>query len=500
MDTKLRDKLAMIFWLLLLSYGTGGLFNAWSSLWSIPYFSAFSWIFTGGAAMALAIVFIWFNNAKLTRQLSPEKWQPFYDRIPLDAALIIVLISWGVCLDHFRSSNILDINYVNTYSSSFIYYFVHGTIAFSFSLFQSVFLYRRLKAFSNWQHDVKASLSYRLWKIVSEAFVRRHLAWQLLFLALSVGASGVFVVGVLIEAQFFIFLLPLFILSCLLMLFMFKRIGYLNQIVTASEQAAQGNLQQNLPVKGKSIFAELAQNINTMKDGVHVSRQEQAKSERLKTELITNVSHDLRTPLTSIMTYTQLLKDQQLPQEEQRKYVDIIDQKSKRLKMLIEDLFEVSKMASGSVELIKSRIDINQLLEQALGEHDDAVQQSSIQIRVSKPNTPVMAFVDGQKLWRVFDNLIGNILKYSMDHTRAYIQLEEDHHQIKLTFKNISKFELSDNLDELFERFKRGDESRHTEGSGLGLAISKSIIDLHEGRMDLTVDGDLFKVTILLKK
>jgi signal transduction histidine kinase len=231
---------------------------------------------------------------------------------------------------------------------------------------------------------------------------------------------------------------------------------------------------------------------------VKTSIHAQAKSERLKTELITNVSHDLRTPLTSIITYTELLKSPEISDEERRKYIEVIDRKSIRLKELIDDLFEVSKMASGTVELLKEKVDIIQLIQQSLAEHSEALIDSQVQLRISNPDYPVYAFVDGQKLWRVFENLIGNIHKYSLENTRAYITVKSENNQLEITFKNISKYEISENTDELFERFKRGDESRHTDGSGLGLAIAKSIIDLHEGKMEISIDGDLFKVTILL--
>ena len=225
---------------------------------------------------------------------------------------------------------------------------------------------------------------------------------------------------------------------------------------------------------------------------------EQAKSERLKTELITNVSHDLRTPLTSIITYSELLKTPDLSEADRAAYIEVIDRKSKRLKVLIDDLFEASKMASGSVELIKERVDLVQLLQQALAEHNEEIDQTSLKFRVTNPETPLYSIVDGQKLWRVFDNLINNILKYSLENTRVFMSLQKVDDKAMITFKNITKYELAESVDELFERFKRGDESRHTEGSGLGLAIAKSIVDLHEGNLDIEVDGDLFKVTITL--
>lgn len=180
-------------------------------------------------------------------------------------------------------------------------------------------------------------------------------------------------------------------------------------------------------------------------------------------------------------------------------YVEIIDRKSKRLKVLIDDLFEVSKMASGNMELKKDKVDLVQLLQQTLAEHDNAINASSLQFRFTTPGVPVYAVVDGQKFWRVFDNLIANILKYSLENSRVYIAVQTLDNQVSITFKNVSRYEINGNMDELFERFKRGDSSRHTEGSGLGLAIAKSIVDLHEGQLDLEMDGDLFKVTITLR-
>jgi len=193
-----------------------------------------------------------------------------------------------------------------------------------------------------------------------------------------------------------------------------------------------------------------------------------------------------------------LLKNPELTEEERKNYLDIIDRKSKRLKALIDDLFEATKMASGSVELNRERVDLAQLIEQALAESGAKDGSAGPEFRVRLPERPVLAFVDGQKIWRVFDNLISNMIRYSLEGTRAYITLERANGMVEIAFKNVSKYELGDNVDELIERFKRGDASRHTEGSGLGLAIAKSIVDLHGGSFGLEVDGDLFKVTVRL--
>jgi signal transduction histidine kinase len=312
-------------------------------------------------------------------------------------------------------------------------------------------------------------------------------------------ASGFGFLVVCISPPTIVVYVPLFIIVTIPALTIIcRRVGHLNRIVLHTTELARGNIQPDLVIHGASTMATLARNVNALKQGMETSQAAQAKSERFKADLITNVSHDLRTPLTSIITYTELLQTPELAAEHRDAYVEIIDRKSKRLKVLIDDLFEISKMASGSIELAKEKVDMGQLLEQALAEHDEMIRQSTLQFRVTKPDTPIYCVVDGQKLWRVFDNLIGNILKYALDHTRVYISITTTADKVEMTFKNITKYELSDNIDELFERFKRGDASRHTDGSGLGLAIAKSIVDLHGGDLNLEVDGDLFKATVIL--
>ncbi|TGB00232.1 GHKL domain-containing protein [Sporolactobacillus shoreae] len=165
---------------------------------------------------------------------------------------------------------------------------------------------------------------------------------------------------------------------------------------------------------------------------------------------------------------------------------------------MIDDLFEASKMASGAINLHKEKVDLTELMTQALAEYDEAIQKEALDFRLKFPEKPLYVFVDGQKVWRVFDNLISNILKYSLEHTRVYLSLDQESGEAVAVFKNITKYELGANIDELFERFKRGDASRHTEGSGLGLAIAKSIVDLHDGLFEIDLDGDLFKVTMKL--
>lgn len=293
---------------------------------------------------------------------------------------------------------------------------------------------------------------------------------------------------------FYCFLFIVFVVPTTI--YFYNSLAQLNKVIDKTEKIVEQNSNEKIILSKKSPFKELAEQINTMKDGVESSQFEQSKSDRLKTELVTNVSHDLRTPLTSIITYTELLKKEDLSQEEKTQYVDVIDKKTQRLKMLIDDLFEISKMSTGNVELTKQDVDITQLLQQALGEHESDIKNSALRFEVNLPKNPIIINIDGQKYWRAIDNLISNAIKYAMDGTRVFVVLEDIGNEIQLTMKNISKYEISEDVNELYERFKRADASGHTEGSGLGLAIAQSIVELHKGNMTISIDGDLFKVVV----
>ena len=219
----------------------------------------------------------------------------------------------------------------------------------------------------------------------------------------------------------------------------------------------------------------------------------------MKTELITNVSHDLKTPLTSIINYIDLLKREDIEPESARDYVNVLDNKAQRLKVLIDDLFEASKAASGAMELNIEKIEIVQLLKQVLGENDERISNHGLSLRVNTPEEKVFIKGDGKRLYRVFENLISNIVKYSMENTRVYIDIIKEDECVKIVMKNIAAYELNFDVNEITERFKRADEARTSEGSGLGLAIAKSIVELHGGTFYIEVDGDLFKSIITLK-
>ncbi|MEW9096768.1 MAG: HAMP domain-containing sensor histidine kinase [Clostridiaceae bacterium] len=295
----------------------------------------------------------------------------------------------------------------------------------------------------------------------------------------------------LLYALFYVLVIPYYIL---------KKISSLNRIIKGTDEIVSGNLNYTIEEEEKGMLSRLAYNINNMKQGFKNSLESEMKSERLKSELITNVSHDLKTPLTSIINYVDLLKRENLSKDEIEGYIGVLDRKTQRLKILIDDLFEASKMASGSVELNVELVDIVSLVNQALAEFDEKIKKSPLAFKINLGNEKIYAYLDGKKTWRVFENLINNALKYSQPNTRVYIDLEEREHNIIFTIKNVSAYEMDFNVEEIFDRFKRGDKSRNTEGSGLGLAITKSIVEMQGGKLDIEIDGDLFKAMVTFCK
>ena len=220
------------------------------------------------------------------------------------------------------------------------------------------------------------------------------------------------------------------------------------------------------------------------------------KSERFKTELITNVSHDIKTPLTSIINHTDLLKKENIETEPVKGYIEVLDRQSERLKKLITDLLEASKASSGNIKLDIAEVDAGLMLEQVYGEYQNKFEKAGLTGIVTKPSETVFIKADANHLFRVFDNILGNVVKYAQPGTRVYIDLTQNDETITISFKNISKEKLNITGEELMERFVRGDRSRNTEGSGLGLSIAKSLANLMGGKLEIVIDGDLFKVEV----
>lgn len=272
-----------------------------------------------------------------------------------------------------------------------------------------------------------------------------------------------------------------------------------DRIVKGIRKLSQGNLESGIDTKNLfGDYLEIAQLLPKIQDGLSKAIQKSIRDERMKTELITNVSHDIKTPLTSIINYIDLLKRSKPQGENVEHYLEVLTQKSQRLKQLIEDLVEASKASSGTLLLENKNLDLTELMQQAEGEFQEKLAQKNLQILVNFPQPPVTIFADGRRMFRILENLLQNVYKYAMKGTRVYFDLEViDGKRAMMTLRNISAAPLNITEEELTERFVRGEESRTTEGSGLGLSIAKDLVKLQGGEFSLSIDGDLFKVVLI---
>lgn len=281
-----------------------------------------------------------------------------------------------------------------------------------------------------------------------------------------------------------------------------KEVDKFKQIHDATEKIYKGDTNIKLDESlYTGVLKELAIYINDIAGGFSNAIKESLKSERLKTELITNVSHDIKTPLTSIINYVNLLKQENIQNEKAKEYIEVLDNKSQRLKKLIEDLVEASKASSGNIKINKEVLNVKELLNQVTGEFEDKFNSRGLNIISKLPEKTVYIKADSRYLYRVLENIYSNVAKYAEENTRVYIDcILEEENTVAIYVKNISKDELNISADELMQRFVRGDKSRNTEGSGLGLSIAKSLTELQDGTFNIYLDGDLFKVAIKFKR
>ena len=297
-------------------------------------------------------------------------------------------------------------------------------------------------------------------------------------------------------------LIPLIVYSIILFFVMKKVLNGIKKkyqlLLKSTNQLAEGQL--DLPIEGDvGIFRPIQDELKKIQSGFKKAVDEEVKNERMKTELVTNVSHDLRTPLTAIITYIDLLKNEK-DEEKRKEYTEVLERKSLRLKALIEDLFEMSKAASKTIQMNYMKVDLVGLIRQAELENEEKIREAHLEFRWKLPEDKVVLWLDSEKTYRIFENLIVNITKYAMPHTRVYIEMNERPDDVQIFMKNVSAGELNFNTEEITDRFVRGDSSRNTEGSGLGLAIAKSFAQLQHGNLNITTEADLFKAEIILPK
>lgn len=287
------------------------------------------------------------------------------------------------------------------------------------------------------------------------------------------------------------------LLQCVGLLGIFLLVRDTNRLIDGVSEIVKGNLDYKIETTSRwGVYNELTNNINHIGDGLKKAIETSLKDERMKTELITNVSHDLKTPLTSIINYINLLKTEKMPTPEAEHYVEVLDNKAQRLRQLTEDLVEAAKATSGNVELEMMPITFDELMRQAVGEFEDKFAAKQLSLVTSFPEGRVSILADGRRLYRVLENLLQNVCKYAMPNTRVYADLVHVEDTVMFTMKNVSEAPLNISAEELMERFTRGDSSRTTEGSGLGLSIAKDLTHLQGGTFDIILDGDLFKVVI----
>ncbi|MCF8019307.1 MAG: HAMP domain-containing histidine kinase [Vallitaleaceae bacterium] len=328
--------------------------------------------------------------------------------------------------------------------------------------------------------------------------------WLLLLLVAYGGMNMFFILLFLVGFNIgitFLLSLPMFIaFNIIVLLFVNERIRTLNKMMHATKERVNGHI--NYPLETKSLtreFREWGEELNQQQIGMEKALEEAMKGERMKTELITNVTHDLKNPLTSIINYVDLLKNEEIDSDDTKNYLQILEEKSLRLKSLIEQLVEASKASSGNVEIDLESLDAYVLLQQVIGEYEEAFADKGLIMVMDEPMPPFMIEGDGRLLHRVIDNLMANVAKYALENTRVYISFiekEKNESHVAIEIKNISKEALNMAPELLTERFIRGDRSRHTEGNGLGLSIAKSLSEAMGASLDIGIDGDLFKATL----
>lgn len=318
----------------------------------------------------------------------------------------------------------------------------------------------------------------------------------------SLAFAGYLLINALLSYRFFtrggfLAFLLLIAVNGAALYFLLNMIRQMRTLSAAGQAMANGDLSYCVDTSGmKREFREHGENLNSIGRGMAIAVNERMKSERFKTELITNVSHDLKTPLTSIVTYIDLLQKEDIQDEKAKEYIDTIARQSKKLKKLTEDLIDASKASSGALNVNMERVNISELLRQSSAEYGERMEAVNITPVVNMPEEDIYVRADGRLLWRVVENLLQNICKHGMPGTRAYLEARTENGRAVVSFKNISQQQLNIPVEELLERFVQGDESRSRGGSGLGLSIAESLTELMKGKLKLSLDGDLFKVEL----
>ena len=480
---------------------TGTRAQTWLTLADWCY--GFRYWFIGILAASLLLcvaLFIFLMCAAGHRDDSDAITKNAIDRIPFD--LFLFLMISGVCL--------LTMPILEGFLSDSVFTWVIAAImftgAFLLALLFCMSFATRMKA-ESFTGLIKSCIVYKLlrwcWRLIKKLL--GALAALLKALPL-LGRWGIALIALLLVEFFYtcanhwdmgMMLFGWFVERAALVALLLYAMLCVKKLRMGAKELASGNDGYKINTdKMRGVFREHAEDLNSIGTGISRAVNERMKSERLRTELITNVSHDIKTPLTSIVNYVDLLGKEEPENEKMREYIEVLSRQSARLKKLIDDLIEASKASTGNLNVNLQRCELGVLLDQTAGEYGERLSKAGLELVLTKPEEPVIIMADGRHMWRVFDNLMNNACKYAQPGTRVYLTLNRVGDRANIIFRNISRTMLNISGDELMERFVRGDSSRNTEGSGLGLSIARSLIQLQGGDMELTLDGDLFKVTI----
>ncbi|MDE7204099.1 MAG: HAMP domain-containing histidine kinase [Lachnospiraceae bacterium] len=351
----------------------------------------------------------------------------------------------------------------------------------------------RVKAGKWWRNSICYRICSWICDLIAAIFRHIELLWKVIFLIVAISGMELFALAYFEDGAIAFYLIERIVLCvamCLAAIQIYK-------LQKAGQCMAEGDLSYE--INTEKMFWECrkhGENLNKISEGMSKAVDARMKSERLKTELITNVSHDIKTPLTSIINYVDLLSKEELHNDKAAEYLEVLERQSSKLKKLIEDLVEASKASSGNLAVDSQQLDVGVFVTQTVGEFEEKLSIAGLELIVSKLDESVYIMADGRHIWRVVDNLMNNICKYAQKGSRVYVNLEATEKSVSIIFRNISKYPLNISGEELMERFVRGDKSRNTEGHGLGLSIAQSLMKLIDGDMNIVVDGDLFKVVL----
>ena len=429
----------------------------------------------------------------------------YIDRLPFDFYIILIfLLGCGnaVVFSEMSYNSVPSVAVILTFGS--IDYFCLLGFLLSFAtriktgtLFKNTLIYRILRGL---KRTFKKPIEYLKFTFSNMSFVKKT--------AIIIALAGVFEFFFILYSYALIVnyawegvIIPVIILSLAFSAFVLYLAVIMQKIKEGGEELSRGNLEHKIDTKYMfGDFKKFSDNVNNINTALQNAVEERMKSEHFRVELITNVSHDIKTPLTSIINYVDLIKKEGTDNAKVNEYIDVLDRQSNRLKKLVEDLVEASKASSGNLSVELGPCNVEILLNQAVGEFTERLKNADLTPVIKTQGENITVLADGRHLWRVFDNLLSNVCKYSMPGTRVYITVTDNAKRTEITFRNISKYELNVGADELMERFVRGDKSRNTEGHGLGLSIAASLLTLQGANLEVTVDGDLFKAIVVFPK